>query len=75
MVFCLCLFVFLVDESLGVQKLLIDVSEMFFKNFFPLKISFELFVDFFDDSSLFLDELIEFFVFVIGELGNVILVI
>lgn len=47
---------------------------MLFKNFLSFKISFKFFVDFFNDSSFFFDELVQLFVFVIGKLWNVIFV-
>lgn len=67
-------FVFLVDEALGVEEFLVDVPQMFFENFLSLEISFIFFVDFFDDSALFFDELVELFIFVIGKFWDVIFI-
>ena len=74
MILSLGFFIFLVDKAFRVEEFLIDVSKMFLKNFFSLEISLIFLVDFFDDSALFFDELVEFFVFVIGEFRDVVLI-
>ena len=73
-VFGLGFFVFLVNQALSVEKFLVNIPQMFFEYFFSLEISFIFFVDFLDDSALFFDELVELFVFVIGEFWDIVLI-
>ena len=75
MIFCFCLFIFLINQSFSVQKLLVDISQMFFQNLFTFKVTLELFVDFFNDSSFLLDQLIKLFVLVIGKLRNIVFIL
>jgi hypothetical protein len=73
-IFGLSFFVFLVNQALSVEEFLVDIPQVFFEYFFSLEISFIFFVDFFDDSALFFDELVELFVFVIGEFWDIVLI-
>lgn len=67
--------VFLIDEAFCVKKFLVDISQMFLENLLPLEISFELLVDFLDHPTLFLYQLIQLLVLIVGKLWNVIFIL
>lgn len=73
MVLGLCLFVLLINEAFCIQQFLIYVSQMLFQDLLSLEIPLELFVDFFNNSSFFLNQLIQLFVLIVGKLRNIIL--
>ena len=55
MIFRFSLLILGVDQSLGVQKFLVDVLQMLLENLLPLEVLFELFVDLFDVALLLSD--------------------
>lgn len=67
--------VFLIDEAFCVKKFLVDISQMLLEDLLPLEVSFKLLVDLLDNSALFLYQLVQLLVLVVGKLWNVILIL
>ena len=72
MVLCFCLLVLVVDQGLGVQKLLLNILQVLFQDLFSLEILVVFFVDLLNDSFFFPHELVKLFILIIGKLRQIV---